>query len=431
MTFVSSLCFVIAFFIGVSCLPRGADVFSPARVYGFMWSVALGLADLKFSAYQHAWGTFAWIAMLLGIVSFLLGVFFVEVLCLEQKMFSVENVRDHIKKELFSVGVLFNMIILLFACYSVGYIIEWLAFGVLPIFAPFPEKARIEYGVFGVHLFQSLMPIILFLIVEFFMLVRKAPIRKILLVLVFFVTFVSYFLLLNRFIYAMVFFMVIGFAYYSSRIVKFKYLTVPILLLLAAMIYLQSIRESHYVENYLYVVSRMRFSKTYAALTTPYMYIVMNLENFARASERLGRHAYGYFSFDVVLALTGLKHWIEDYFSLKERVFLNSGYNTFPYFWDYYYDFGVFGIAFVPALVGATFAWLHKRMRTRPSISSVALYSVAVFVMVLSFFTNTLSSLNFVFAVIALVAVQSVIRRLSSNARRASFDAFGPEVRVR
>ncbi len=415
MTLVSFFCFLIVLGIVLSCLPRGADVFSPARVYGFTWSFCLGLADLKLSGYQHVWGAFAWMTLLLGIFSFLIGVFVVQVIYVNQNLYSIDEVRACVRRETLREDVLFKITVLFFLCYGSGYIVEWLAYGSLPFFAAFPETARIEMGVFGVHLFVLLMPIILFLVFEYFILVRKMRMRKLILIAVFAVTFVSYFLLLNRFIYAMFFFMVIGFAYYSSQYVKLRYLVVPILLLVVAMAYLQSVRESRYVENYLYVISRMRYSKTYALFTMPYMYIVMNLENFARAVERLERHAYGFFSFDVVLALTGLKHWIEEYFALKERVYLVSGYNTFPYLWDYYYDFGLVGVAVFPAIIGSMIALLHKQMRAKPTIRSVALYSIAIFVMVISFFTNTLSSLNFVFAVIALAAAQTVLARLSSR----------------
>lgn len=209
--------------------------------------------------------------------------------------------------------------------------------------------------------------------------------------------------------------MAIGFAYYSSHVVKLRYVLIPLVLLLASLLYIQSFRESRYVENYLYIVSKMRFSSSYAVFTTPYMYTVMNLENFARAVERLEQHTYGYFSFDALMALTGIKHWVGEYFGIRERVFLNSGYNTFPFFWDYYYDYGLLGLTILPGMIGSLIALLHKNLRTRPSISSAAFYSVAIFVMAISFFTNVISSLNFVFALVTLATVQTVLVKFSAH----------------
>ncbi|MGA7160722.1 MAG: O-antigen polymerase [Bacteroidota bacterium] len=415
MTLVSFFCFLIASLIALSCLPKGSDLFSPARVFGFIWSIAIGLADLKLSGFQHTWGVFAWITLLLGILSFLSGVFIVQVLCLDKNLYSIDNVRDSIRREVFRDDVLFIIIIMLFICYVSAYVAEWQVYGALPIFSAYPDKARVEIGIFGVHLFVLVFPIILFLIFEYFILARRGLFRRLFLLSLFVTVFFSYFLLLNRFLYVMFFFMAVGFAYYSSRVVKLRYVVGFVAFLLVSLWYIQSFRESRYAENYLYVVSKMRFASTYAALTTPYMYIVMNLENFARAVERLEQHTFGYFSLDALMALIGIKHWIGDYFGIKERVFLNSGYNTFPFFWDYYYDYGLLGLTVLPGLLGSFIALLHKQMRTRPSVRSAAFYSMAIFVMVISFFTNVISSLNFVFALITLVTVQTLLERAAHS----------------
>jgi hypothetical protein len=126
------------------------------------------------------------------------------------------------------------------------------------------------------------------------------------------------------------------------------------------------------------------------------MYITMNLENFARAVDKLDHHMYGYFLLDPLLALVGLKHWLAEYFSIERLPYLISGYNTFAFHWWYYYDFGVLGVAILPFLTGMVTAYLYGRLRTRPEPLTMVMYASCVLLMVISYFMNPLNRLDFV-----------------------------------
>src|SRR5208283_3212047 len=260
MTLVSLFCFLIALIIALSCLPRGSDLFSPGRVFGFIWSVAVGLADLKLSGFQHTWSVFSWMTLLLGVLSFLAGILIVQVLFLDRKLCSIDEVRESVRRKVFREDILFIAIVFLFLCYASAYVAEWFAYGSLPFFSAYPDKARNEIGIFGVHLFVLVFPVILFLIVEYYILAKKGLFRKLILLSMFLAVFFSYFLLLNRFLYVMFFFMTLGFAYYSSRIVKPRYVLCLVVFVLASLWFIQSFREARYAENYMYIVSKMRFS---------------------------------------------------------------------------------------------------------------------------------------------------------------------------
>jgi oligosaccharide repeat unit polymerase len=151
----------------------------------------------------------------------------------------------------------------------------------------------------------------------------------------------------------------------------------------------------------------MRFSAKYAIISEPYMYIVMNLENFARGVDRLDQYTYGYFTADSIIALSGLKHWIADYFSLVERPFLISGFNTFPFLWTYYRDFGLIGMTICCFILGLSISFLYFKFRTQPNPVLLILYAISVFFVVLSFFTNILSLLTVVFNILVLIIVHS------------------------
>ncbi len=411
MSIISIFCFLIASLILISCFRRGSDVFSPARVFLFVWAIAIGLTDLKFSRLQHQWENYAWISLLLSVGSFLIGIFIVQVLFIRQGSYSVGTIRKIILNEKINHVMLYRLITGLFILYVMVYIIEWISYGTLPLFAAFPDRARSEIPITGLHLFIGAMPIILFLILEYYILVRAQNIQKLILAIYFLITLLSYLFFLNRLYYVLFFIMALGFMYYASRHVRIRNILISLTILIGLMVFLQYFRETRYVENFLYVVSEMKYSSEYAVFTGPYMYVVMNLENFARAVVRLENFTYGYFSLDFLMALSGLKHWLSSYFGLQERVFLVSGYNTFPFFWDYYYDFGLLGLAFLSCLLGVFTSILHVYMRLKPSIVSISMYSMMLFVVIFSFFTNALTSLNFVFNFVLLFVSQRMILR--------------------
>jgi oligosaccharide repeat unit polymerase len=125
------------------------------------------------------------------------------------------------------------------------------------------------------------------------------------------------------------------------------------------------------------------------------MYFVMNLENFARSVNHLDYHTYGYFTFDFITSIAGLKYWIVEYFNLERMPYLISGYNTYTAFWWFYSDFGVIGLALIPWVLGFSAGLLYYRMRSRPTIKSVTAYGVMIFIMLFSFFNFPISFLWF------------------------------------
>ncbi len=140
------------------------------------------------------------------------------------------------------------------------------------------------------------------------------------------------------------------------------------------------------------------------------MYVVMNLENFTRSVDRLDAFTYGYYTFDFTTALFGLKHWISDYFGLIDTPYLVSSYNTYTSFWTFYRDFGVPGVAVIPALLGWGISSSYYWMRTNPNLRSLTFYSVAVFVMFISFFNSPLGFLWFVYNMLVVYIILRVIR---------------------
>lgn len=406
MTLISGLCFLVNGGIIISCFRKTADILSPARVFSFVWFLAIGLADLKFSLYQSSWTAYSWVVIFLGIASFLVGVFSIFVLYLNRPIVSIQDMRRMFSHYAINQNRLFIAILLVFFGYILSYTLEALILGYIPLFSARPDRARIEFGLFGFHLLVNTMPILLLLIIEYFILCKFSGKKRILLWVMLSATILSFSLILQRFDFVGSALLIISFVYYTSTYLRPSKIWWVGLIFSLLLVAIQNIRITTYVQNYLYVISRMKYSVEYAVFTEPYMYIVMNFENFARAVEKLDVYHYGYFTGDFFLAITGLKHWLADYFHIIDRPYLVSGYNTYPLFWTYYYDFGVLGVGFAGLILGLTVGLIYYWMRTKPSALNVGLYSIVFFVLVISFFTNPLTMLKTNFNTFVWIAVQ-------------------------
>ncbi|MEX2115993.1 MAG: O-antigen polymerase [Bacteroidota bacterium] len=407
----------------LSWLRSGNDRLSPGRIFSVVWLISVGLADLKLSGFQSEWTLYGWVVVLLGPVSFLCGLYTVWILFLSHPVKSVAQIRWDLSNIRIEERGLFRIIVSLGILYSCAYVLEVILEGAVPLLAVRPDRARVEFGIFGLHLVVTTVSAILFLVAEYFAFAKDAPTRKkVLLGLLSMLIVVSFFLLLQRFALVIVLLMVIPLLYYTGRSIRPRHALILGSVLLVIFFFIQSLRVAQYVQNYLYVTSKMRFSVKYAFLTEPYMYIVMNLENLARAAERVERFSFGYFTSDFILALAGLKHWIAEYFRLLERPFLVSGYNTFPFSWTYYHDFGISGMVIISFVLGVVLGIIYHRLRVRVTPLRLVLYCIGFFCISISFFTNPLTSLasmaNFALLIGIHIYMQSsgLIRTVGSNA---------------
>ena len=402
MSAVSWICLAICLGIILSCFRRGTDLLSPARVFGFVWAVSLGLAELKLSRLQHAWNAESWILLLAGIVAFLVGVFVAHVLNLGTKMVPISTMRRLLREEQVREERLFWSICLAVVVYSISYLVIFLVKGFLPVFVVGTKISRVDFYVFGFGVLINSMAFIIFFTLLHYLLVQGKKARKAFLIIITLIAAGSYFLLLQRFEIIMAGVICFTLLYYATHFIRWRSAFVLFAIMSGFFYWISSLRLRHVLAIYLYATSKMRISVDYAFLTEPYMYVVMNLENFARAVNRLEYHTFGYFTFDFVTAIAGLKYWISDYFGVDRMPYLISGYNTYTAFWSFYRDFGIIGLVLIPLLLGFGISMMYYRMRRKPSIKSVTAYGVMVFVMVISFFNFPISFLWFEYNVLAL-----------------------------
>ncbi len=399
MNWISITFFSLAFFIWCTMLKRGADIISPARVFGFTWSIVFGLAELKLSKLQFEWTFTDWVFVLMGPISFLVGIFIVYILNMGNKLLSIDEIRQKVREQKVNETKLFYLILLVFITYIIGYITIFLIKGQIPIFSFSPSAARTEFSSFGVGLFIHNMPVVVFFSLIYHLLVHNNRGKKMILKIVGFSTAITYLFLLQRYSLMMMAIMSFVLLYYSSRYIRFRTMIIFISIGILVFYSVAILRAGKIIQLVLYKSSQMKFSYEYAIFTEPYMYVVMNVENFVHAVSKLEQHTYGYFTFNYVLSLTGIKHWVEEYFTIIETPFLFSGYNTYTLFWTFYRDFGVFGLTFIPVTLGVFVGSIYYSLRRNPTIKIVSSYCVIVFVMGLSFFINLLGFLWFVYII--------------------------------
>jgi oligosaccharide repeat unit polymerase len=397
MTIPQIISLIILVIIVYLSIKRGNDIFSPAKVFLVVWSSCIFLAEFKFSGYQHQWSLYGWFVLLLGLISFLAGIFIAYVIFINQPLYSINIIRN--KSRVLhesSIKKLYYATIILFVLYVISFATEVLVEGYVPLFSLRYDIARVEFGLFGFHLIVNFQLIIMFLNIEYIILAKGHKQEKIIMWIIFFITLISFTLLLQRFNFFLGAVMTLALLYYSSRVVKIRNVLAIAFIFFGLLSIIQTIRLSQYVSQYIYVTSKMKFSRDYAIFSEPYMYISMNLENMSRAVDQLENHTYGIFTFDWVYAFSGLKHWVAEYFSINPGAFLISGYTTFPFHWYYYLDFGLTGVMVFTLLTGFFIGVCYYKMRMTAQISWVILYSICVALMVISFFTNPLMMLTFI-----------------------------------
>lgn len=406
------LFFFNALFILIYSFGQKRDIFSPAILFSLIWSLVLGLAELKLSNLQHEWSAYAWLLMLLGPISFLLGVFFLNS-CL-----SFNSSKINFDRQLSSNNIpetrIFSITLIYFVIYLLCYILNALIKGFIPFFAFAPGVVRTNWGIFGIGMIIHAAPIILFLATEYWVICNKTTRYFIAMTFIFLITFVSYLLLLQRYNIMLWACMSLVFIYYSKRRLFPKVFIVGSIILIGTMLFINTFRFVRHIESYVYLTSKMHYSVKYAAYTEPYMYIVMGLENCARGFDRLDHFAWGYFSLNPILTLTGTRRVIGSLFQIEEMPFLISGYNTYPFHWYYYYDFGIVGVVFLSMVLGGCMAYVYHKLLIHSNFTILSLYSICVFVMLMSFYLNPLTMLNFIFV----IAVTLISQRYITSTHR-------------
>ncbi len=377
---------------------KNSDLFSPSKVFILLWSLILFLSQLKLSYYQFEWNSYSWFVIILSLISFLLGCFVVYTLNFLKKTYTINSGRIiQIENEVLRERRLRTSIVILFLAYIISYLVIWSIVGYIPAFTARPNITRVGWGMFGFGLFIHLTPLIIYLIVVYWLRFKNMMV-KLRFLLIALITFFSFFLLYQRFSLVIAIILSIVYIYYATTKFSFKNFLIFFIPLVLIIFGLSTIRESELFIYYLYYLSNMKISMKYAAITEPYMYLVMSVENFAYAVERLQYHTYGLYTFDFITALSGLKHTLKEYLFISDFPHLLSPfYNTYTTFFVFYRDFGLIGSFLFPFLIGFVTSILYYRMRFNPNLHTISTYGMLLIIIIFSFFIPLITWLYYIF----------------------------------
>jgi oligosaccharide repeat unit polymerase len=407
MSFITFICLLIFSAFLVSGFRSNANFLSPARIYGMLWSFIIGLLDYKFSKLQFRWDPIDWFYVLLGVLAFLLGIYISYILNINKKFLHPGEIRKAISNIVIDEKRLFNFIIIYFVIWLFCFVAEWQLEGYLPIFTINPDAARVRFGVFGLHVFVSSVNVVLFLIIQYFILVRANKTKKSFLILIFLISMGNYILIVQRYGFFILLMMAFCLYYYAGKKLSGRTIVIFASILILTVIGIQSLRISELVKAYIIIQSKIKFPMKYAELAIPYMYLSMNLENFVKYYPQLDNNSFGFFSTEFLSHLVGAKYFIADYFGFDKFKNYIGGYNTFPFFWPYYYDFGIFGLAFIPMALGFIASEVYYFLHRNPSLTLLAIYSVAFSVIMVTFNSDPLTKTDMVLSYFVIIMSQS------------------------
>lgn len=371
--------------------------------------MVIGVTLLDLSYYQREWSIKAWFIILSGVFSYPLGVLLDTYLNRNKVYEKIPFLKNNMN--LLNKKIAFRQVIYVgFFLYFAAYLLEWKIEGFLPLFTIFRETQRHDFGVFGLHVLVSILPVLLLLIFEFLLLHNHRLLSKIGYISIFLIGLVSYLFLLNRLFLFMLGFMILIVFHYLRRRINVKVVVIAILIFSFAFWGVGELRTTQFIGNFVYNVSNMKYSDEYANYTGPYMYIAMNLENVANGVDKLRNHHYGANVLDWIYALMGLQDSLNEYLGVdKHQYLVTKAFTTMSYMWYMYADFGLLGVILGSFFWGHLMSRLYNKMRAKPSLRLINLYSILTFIVFLSFFTFMPSMLNTVFQVIALTMLTGYI----------------------
>lgn len=412
MPFISFICFFIFLAFLITGFKRNAEFLSPARIYIMLWAFVLAMVEYKFSRLQFKWSSFDWLIVLLGVTSFIIGIYLSFIINLNKPFHNVSEIRIRIRELSVNENKLFWVIIIYFFICLISFIAEWQIEGYIPLFTSDPDKARVMFGIFGLHYILQSIIVVLFLIIEYFILINKNRFKKTLLSLVFLLSLGNYILFVQR--YGLFILLMMGFClfYYSGRKIRPRTIIIFTAILIGLIAGIQSLRTTQLGLEYFYLESQMKFPSSYAGYTIPYMYISMNIENFVKYYPQIP-HTFGFYTFGFITDI--LKAFVVDYHNFDKFSLHIGGYNTFPFFWAYYYDFGTIGLSIIPLIIGFIISEVYYYLHRNPNIVILTLYCIAFTVIILSFNSDPLTRFDTMLPFTVIVLVQFLIINKSED----------------
>ena len=230
MLIISIICFLILLILLFLGLRKNTDFLSPGRVFAMLWAFVLGVVELKLSRLQLEWSALDWFMALIGLVTFLIGIYISYILNLGKPFLQISEIRTKLREVQIDESRLFKFIVIYFFLCLASFIIEWRIEGYIPLFTARPDKARVMFGIFGLNYILNSINAVMFLIIQYFIFIKAKVVKKSFLVVIFILSLGNYILFVQRF--GMFILLMMGFCIYYYAGKRLKLRTVVIFALL-------------------------------------------------------------------------------------------------------------------------------------------------------------------------------------------------------
>lgn len=392
---VSVISFCLAAAILLECIIRGSDFFSPARLYFFFQSVALGVAFLALDKNMTPFKPFTSLVYFGSSACFLSGLVVVRLLV----DFKARPSRKSMDFEHYNwkLHLIFAMVLFVFFVY--GMITAHNGTGGFPLFAK--DKSNAIKAFFSYKWSASVAICYggLTLALFFMALFRPRASSK-------FLDPVLWMTVASAFIYSLalsrsglVFFAVFAIVFYHYAIRRLSMLRLFLLFVFCSSFIVVTgyLKVNGVQEKYRVKVKTSKVVQL--AMKVPYMYLANNYWNldYALNPENFQeRHptTFGFTTLSGMLDMMALPGGnvgmaiheatgFDDPF--HKRAIKARGWNTIGYQWDLYKDFGLVGVFLGPFIIGLLLEILYLKICMRPTMLSSACYSFLAFFLMGSF----------------------------------------------
>lgn len=312
-----------------------------------------GISLLKLSKLSQEYSMTTFLAVFISYFTLYLGVFF------ENKSGNVQKSKKVKLEKSNSVFISQEiLLIVLFIVTFLSFVVEVVLLRFIPLFTLNTPHAYSTFHVFMIHYittFYSFIPC--FAICNYFVEPERKQ-SKVFIVLSFIYVIIMALLMVSRsqLILSIVLSLFIVIIYKTQSIKKFSFnkknvmVTISLVLLFSVLYLVISVNRAHDIE-YLNGIFEMKNEKTPIFITQPYMYIAHNFENLNYMIDNIFRFSFGRRILYPFFTLTFVKKFFPivvdaPYYIIKEEL------STVTMIYDFYYDFGLVGVAVFCFLIG-------------------------------------------------------------------------------
>jgi hypothetical protein len=225
---------------------------------------------------------------------------------------------------------------------------------------------------------------------------KMAPLLKTFVISALFITFVTYATVLSRIDMFRVIIFIMIFYHYGKRNLSLTHISLFFLFALALFMGAFLVRSDLKAMEALNQVQKVNMPQGFEFASNIYMYVVNNFWNMDFAIQKYveGYHFYprhwGYELFRGILFILHLEGGLQKMFNLDNfyyyRIIKVAGLNTVVYMWNFYKDFGAFGLYFLTAFFSVLLSIFYLNTMRYPTLFRMCIWGMCAGFIIFCFF---------------------------------------------